>query len=226
LSLYFNAGQGFAPPSTTVVGDRKPEESTQFEGGLKKRFLEGKVLTTLAVYHLKRNNIAIPDSNGITRQAGDQLSRGFEVEIMGSPARSWNTSFGYAFNDSELTSFSEIVFTNVPPYFFVADRSGNTPAFAPENILNVWVTKTFKNGIGVGGGPRYVSSQFIDEDNLFKIDGYTTFDAVAFYDWNLWRFSVNFKNLTDTKYETRGFGSSSVIPADPFSVYGSIDFRL
>lgn len=226
LSLYFNAGQGFAPPSTQVVGERAPEESTQFEAGLKKQFLEGRVMTTFAVYQMKRENIAIPDSNGITRQAGDQESRGFEVEIAGSPARSWNTSLAYAFNDSELTSFSEIIFTNVPPFFFVADRTGNTPAFAPSNILNIWITKTFSNGLGVGGGPRYVSSQFIDEDNEFEIDGYVTLDAVAFYDWNRWRLSVNFKNLTDTEYETRGFGPYSVIPASPFSVYGNIDFRF
>jgi TonB-dependent siderophore receptor len=226
LSLYFNAGQGFAPPSTTVVGERKPEESTQFEGGLKKQFLEGRVMTTLAIYNLERKNIAIPDANGITRQAGDQRSRGFELELMGSPARSWNAAIAYAFNDSELTSFSEIVFTNFPPFFVVADRTGNTPAFAPRNILNAWVTKTFRNGFGIGGGPRYVSDQFIDEDNEFKIDGYVTFDAVTYYDWNHWRFTVNFKNITDKDYETRGFGPFSVIPASPFAVYGSVDFRL
>jgi iron complex outermembrane receptor protein len=226
LSLYFNAGQGFAPPSTTVVGERKPEESTQFEGGLKKQFLEGRVMTTLAIYNLERKNIAIPDANGITRQAGDQRSRVFELELMGSPARSWNAAIAYAFNDSELTSFSEIVFTNFPPFFVVADRTGNTPAFAPRNILNAWVTKTFRNGFGIGGGPRYVSDQFIDEDNEFKIDGYVTFDAVTYYDWNHWRFTVNFKNITDKDYETRGFGPFSVIPASPFAVYGSVDFRL
>ena len=35
LSLYANAGQAFAPPSSRVVGDRKPEESTQYEVGAK-----------------------------------------------------------------------------------------------------------------------------------------------------------------------------------------------
>lgn len=228
VSLYFNFGQAFAPASTTVAvaDDRRPEESTQYEGGLKTQFLEGKMLATFAVYHVQRDNIGIPDANGVTRQNGDQRSQGFEVEVNGIFARSWNASVAYAYNDAELTRFSEVIFTNVPPFFFVADRTGNDPGFAPRHILNGWVTKTFRNGIGIGGGPRYVSSQFIDEDNAFKIDGYVTWDAAGFYDYNHWRFSLNFKNLTDKKYETRGFGPFSVIPASPFAIYGSVDFRL
>jgi len=106
------------------------------------------------------------------------------------------------------------------------DRSGNTPAFAPQHILNLWATRTFKNGFGIGGGPRYVSDQFISEDNVFKIDRYLTWDAAVFYDLDRCRFSLNFKNLTDREYETRGFGSTSVLPADPFAVYAGVDFRL
>ena len=34
---------------------------------------------------------------------------------------------------------------------------------------------------------------------------------------------LNFRNLTDRDYYTRGFGSSSVIPGDPFAVYGSVE---
>ena len=40
------------------------------------------------------------------------------------------------------------------------------------------------------------------------------------------RVSLNFKNLTDAEYETRGFGSASVIPADPFAVYGRIAYSF
>jgi outer membrane receptor protein involved in Fe transport len=40
------------------------------------------------------------------------------------------------------------------------------------------------------------------------------------------RASLNFKNLTDTEYFTRGYGSSSVLPADSFAVYARIELRL
>ncbi len=224
LSLYFNAGQAFAPPSTLVVGQRKPEESTQYEAGVKHDFQKGKLVTTVAVYHIEKQNIAIPDATGVTRQNGDQNSNGVELEVRGNPDPHWNLAFAYAFNDSELTKFTELVFTGQGSVS--VDRSGNTPAFAPQHILNLWATRTFKNGFGIGGGPRYVGDQFISEDNVFKIDSYLTFDAAVFYDIDRWRFSLNFKNLTDREYETRGFGSTSAIPADPFAVYAGVDFRL
>jgi iron complex outermembrane receptor protein len=78
----------------------------------------------------------------------------------------------------------------------------------------------------IAGGPRYVSSQFIAEDNGFEIDGYLTWDAGVFYDLDNWRFRVNLKNITDQDYETRGFGAFSVLPADPFAVYAGVDFKL
>jgi outer membrane receptor protein involved in Fe transport len=72
-----------------------------------------------------------------------------------------------------------------------------------------------------------VSGQFIDEDNLFEINDYVTFDATVYYTFRNLRWSLNFKNLTDKNFESRsGFPSASVVPADPRAVYGSVDFSL
>ena len=80
--------------------------------------------------------------------------------------------------------------------------------------------------IGIGIGIRHLSSQFIAIDNDYSIDGYTIFDAAISYKFSKMRLFLNFKNISNTKYEMRGFGGYSVIPAFPFSVYGGIDFRL
>lgn len=224
ISLYFNAGRAFAPPSTLTVGERQPEESTQYEAGVKKLLLDSKASATFAVYQIEKQNIGIPDDNGVTRQTGDQRSRGFEFDFAITEMKPVSAFLSYAYNNSELTNFAELVFTPSGPIRF--DRSGNTAAFAPHHILNLWLMKDFRGGFGIGGGPRYVSRQFISEDNSFAIDGYVTIDASVFCDWSQWRFSLNFKNLTDKDYEIRGFGPSSVIPADPFAVYGGIEFKL
>lgn len=227
LSLYANGGAAFSPPSSQVVGERRPEESRQVEVGAKKTFLGGKGFATLALYHLVKDNIAIPDATGFTRQNGDQRSRGIEVELSAEAKKGWFSYVSYAFNHAELTRFAESVLLGfAPPVFAIVDRSGNAPAFAPRHLLNLWTTKQFASGLSVAAGARYVSRQFIAEDNAFSIDGYVVLDAMVALKRGRWRWSVNLNNLTDRDFETRGFSSTSVLPADPFAAYAKVEVSL
>jgi len=65
---------------------------------------------------------------------------------------------------------------------------------------------------------RYLSEQFIYIDNAFNLDEALIFDAIVYYKWKKFKFSVNVKNFTNEEYEIRGFGGTSVIPADPRSI--------
>lgn len=227
LSFYGNYSRAFAPPSARVLGELAPERGTQYEGGVKKRFSAWKTETVFAVYQLERDNIPIPDDNGFTQQAGDQRSRGFEIDVAAQPAASFRTFFSYAFNDAELTSFAErIQISLAPPAFITLDRSGNKPAFAPEHVMNIWLSKDITSRFGIGGGARYVSSQYIAEDNVFEIEDVLTFDATAFYKIGDFKLRLNLKNLTDREYYMRGFGSSSVVPAPPFTAYLGFDYQM
>ena len=225
LSLYANGGQAFAPPSSQTVGEPEAEESTQFEVGAKATFLNGKLNSTVALFDLKKKNMTIPDYTGITFTIGEQKSKGIEFDVMVQPMHNWQAFLTYAFTDAELTSFSENVLTfDQQP--ITVDYSGNTPAFAPKHILNFWTNKEFEFGLGIGGGARYISGQFIDEDNVYEIDSAIVVDAMLYYTIGQWRWSVNLKNVTDEKYEARGFSSSSVIPANPIAIFGALEFTL
>jgi outer membrane receptor protein involved in Fe transport len=226
LSFYANTGKAFGPPSTLVVGNVEAEASTQYEAGVKTQFYNGKLHATVAAYHLKKNNLTISSSSSLAFLAGKQKSRGLELELMAEPVRQWQTFVAYAFTEPELTEFIDQI-DGVQTVRI--DRSGNVPAFAPKHILNVWTNKTFANRLGLGLGGRYLSEQFIDEDNAFKIDGFFTLDAMLYYQIGNWRWSLNAKNLTDTEYETRGFSlfySASVLPGNPRAIYGQIEFKL
>ena len=78
----------------------------------------------------------------------------------------------------------------------------------------------------MAGGGRFVGEQFIAEDNAFTIDPYVVYDAAVSYRRNKWEFSVNFKNVGNREYETRGFGSFSVIPAAPFAAYAGVQYAF
>lgn len=226
LSLYANAGSAFAPPSTFALeADRVPEESTQYELGLKGSV--GGVEGSLALFQLDRENIAIPDDTGVRQQIGDQRARGLELELSAPIARGTHLLLAYAYTDGELTRFTEQVLVGFfPPTFATLDRSGNTPAFTPEHLLNLWLNRHYDNGFGFGVGGRWVSEQFIAEDNLFEIDAYWTLDASVSYRRGPWKVSLHGKNLTGEEYLTRGFGGASVIPAETESVFGVLEYNF
>jgi TonB-dependent siderophore receptor len=241
-SLYANAGRAFAPPSSRVVASRqaeaqfagfgrkiKTEKSSQFELGAKKHIWDERVQANIAFFRLDKKDIAIRDANGLTQQSGDQRATGLEAEITARPAVQWHVFMTYAYTDAELRIFNEQVFVPTADGSFAPqtfDRAGNVPAFAPKHIASLWINKEFTNGLGLGGGGRYVGSQFIAPDNAYEIDSVLTFDAMASYTYDRWRLRLNLKNLTDKEYQTRGFGSSSVIPAPPFAAYGGIEWSL
>jgi len=228
-SVYANYTRSFAPPAPRVqTGEVKPEEGEQIEVGFKREFLDRRARASFAVYQLERKNIGIPDNNGVTQQLGSQRSRGFETELVAELPQAIRLMGSYAYNDAILTEFSELVlgfdlFTG--PFFEVIDRSGNRPAFAPEHIFNAWISKDLGRDFLVGGGARYLADQFIAEDNEFVIDGVLTFDAMASYSFRDLRLDLNLKNLTNREYNQRGFGDSSVTPADPFTVYFGVIYR-
>ncbi|HEY3174272.1 MAG TPA: TonB-dependent siderophore receptor [Candidatus Polarisedimenticolia bacterium] len=231
LSFYANAGKSFSPPSSRVAGEREPERSLQYEVGARLERPGGKLQATLAAYHMERENIAIPDDNGITQQAGDQRSRGVEVELAAEPLPRLRTFVSYAWNLSELTRFTERVVVGVDPNTFqpiygTEDRSGNVPAFAPRHLASLWVSRGFGGGLNLAGGARWVSEQFIAEDNLFRIDGYVTLDSALSWTRGDWEMTLNLKNLTNRRYETRGFGSTSVIPAPRFTAYAGVQYNF
>jgi iron complex outermembrane receptor protein len=174
------------------------------------------------VYDIERENIAIPDETAFLLQAGDQESRGVELELAAEPLRRLRTFLSYAYNDSELTRFSDVdAFSGG-----VVERSGNAPPYAPEHLVALWVSRDFRSGLGLAGGGRYFSEQFINADNAFEVDDAVVLDAAVFYDLEAWRFKLNFKNLTDEEYETGSYASTSVLPADAFSVQGSFEYRF
>ena len=227
LHLYANFGRSFSPPSPRVVGERQPEESQQIEVGARQQLMEGRVRLTAALYQIERDNIAIPDDNGFTQQVGDQRSRGVELELAMELSAGFHGLLTYGYTDSELTQFSETVFVPVfPPRFEVMDRSGNKSAFAPDHLARLWLSKDVGHGIKVAGGLRYVGEQFIAEDNATELDDYFLVDLAASYQLRQWRLFLQLKNLTDQEYETRGFGTSSVIPGQPFSTLFGVDFRF
>ena len=224
-SAFASFTSGFAPASSRVVGQRAPEESEQVELGVRASFLSGRLFASLVAYDLERTNIAIFDANFLTAQQGVQVSEGVEFDLTATFGDGWRLQFGLAHNDSEFEEFNEIVVFGSGPFdFFIADRSGNRPAFAPELTGNVWLHRQIGRW-SIGGGASHRGDFAIAADNAFIADSVTLLDASVSYSWNHVRLFANGRNLTDEDYVGQGFGNTSVIPGDPTSFLVGVELR-
>lgn len=230
FTIYANTSQAFAPPSSRTDGALEPEKSKQIETGLKSQWYNRKIKSIISIYRLDKEDIAIPSQNGFIEQIGTQRSQGIEFEVYAQMTDHCASIFSYAYTETEMINFSENVVIEQDslgyPITTYIDRSGNEAAFAPKHMVNFWHHRELGSNISIGGAVRYVSAQFIAEDNIYEMDGYITFNASISYELNQIKCFLDLKNITNTKYEMRGFGGYSVIPAMPFHIHGRVEIRL
>ena len=224
VSLYASYSQSFNPLiGTTFDGSAfDPERGKQYEAGVKFELLGGKVLSTVAVYHLTKENVrtADPAHDGFSIQIGEQRSRGVEFDLIGEVWPGLRLIASYAYTDAEITESN-------------SGTEGNQPANVPKHSGSIWGVYEFQGGVlkglGFGLGIVGVGQRPADDDNTVTLPDYVRTDAAIYYrPWKHLDLALNFKNLFDTDYiETATFGDpfAGISPGAPFSVFGTLTAR-
>lgn len=192
LSPYVSYATSFQPvvaPGTHFA----PTTGDQVEGGIKfePRFLPHavKILTTLAVYDLRQNNVveSVPTTiNPLGEaQTGHAEVKGVEFEAVARIYERLTLNASYSYTETDTTG-------------------GYHLTLVPKNKVSVFADYTFQTGplAGFGGGVgyRYISSTYGDAANQWNDPGYGLVDAVVHYDIDKWRVSVDASNLFNKVY--------------------------
>ena len=223
VSLYASWARGFQPQFGTLVFDGaqsfKPEESEQYEVGVKTEFLGGRFTSTLAFFHLTKQNVLteIPGIPFSQIPVGEQRSRGMEFDMTARIIPGWNVIASYALIDAKVTK------DNTP-------IEGNQLNNVPKNSGSLWTTYEVQDGrfrgIGFGAGIFAAGQRQGDLNNSFDLPGYIRADAAIFYRAQHFNAAVNFKNLFDKKYYEGAQFRESIIPGAPFTVLATIGFKF
>lgn len=215
ISLYADYNSGFVPQYSNnrqSGGPFKPETSHQFEVGVKGEFARGKLVPTLAFYHINKNNVLTPDLNDpnglLLKTLGQVRSKGMEATLTGNVTDNWTVIANYSYNESEITKSNE------------ADEIGQRFANNPANMASLWSTYQFNqklSGIKVGAGIRYIGNRFIrdiktSDTNPVVLPEYTVADLLVQYSYKQFSFSANLNNVFDKKFIQGSFWSRSVFP--------------
>jgi iron complex outermembrane recepter protein len=196
LAPYASYSESFNPVSGFDASGRgfKPKRGEQIEGGLKWQSQSIPLQATASVYSIEEKNRLADDPNSVGNsiQIGKARIRGVELEAQGDLA-SWSLLGSYTYTR---------VRANAGDYGGNLD-SGEQLEGIPEHSASLWAVHDFQDfglpGFKLGGGMRYVDRIGDGTGNVF-VPSVTLFDAMASYDKDAWRFSLNANNLADKSY--------------------------
>lgn len=187
-----------------------PEIAEQFEAGIKTDFLDGRLSSTLAYFHIDKQNIRTADLS--TPELFDQVaigkarSQGVELDIKGQVTDNLSLIGTYALTDARITKNSD---------GFVGNRLPNVP----ENSGSLWAKYDFNgtalDGFSMGTGVYLVGKREGDNANTLQLPGYGRWDAMAAYRFKLGKTrlttQLNVNNILDKQY----YKNTDVIDGNP-----------
>ena len=208
-SIYLNYSDSFQPVGLAdqfdvdASGTLDPETGDQWELGWKHRWMDGQLLSTVAVYRINKQDTPQqnPEDSGIGDgeptliNLGEVRSEGFEITLVGDISDDWTMTANYAWNDTEILEGSS--FNNS-----VAD--GDEFANAPEHQIGLWTRydiDVINSSIALG--VDYVSEQF--SFNGQRVKPYTVLDGSWTTDWRDFTLQLNVNNILDETYAVSGF---------------------
>ncbi len=176
----------------------KLSTSQQYEIGVKQSFWEGRGEWTLAAYDIEKQNILSrdPDDPTLTRQVGQQSSRGIEASL----GLQLTDTLRYDGNVALLeTRFDEMIASNGANY------AGNRPPNVPEQVVNNWLTWAFMPRWEAYAGLQWIGSIYNDDANTVKRPSSTVVNMGISYDIDdKSEIALRVFNVFDEKYATGG----------------------
>ena len=231
MSFYANYSESFNPVDATdqadaSVTDLEPVTGDSIEVGVKNEWLGGSIMTTLAVYHINKENLIasnpnfIEDENEDTESAlinfGKVEGDGVEFTLVGDVTDELSITANYAYNDTIVVEGSS---SNT---FGAGDRFVN----APRHQAGLWGRYAIHSiNSSMALGVNYVSEQISSDAQ--KVKAFTVFDASWTTKWDNILFSLNVNNLFDKEYAVSGFSErNGHFPGQPREIIAQLKYNF
>lgn len=188
-SLYASYTKIFSPQGSWVTNENNqpldPMEGKGYELGIKGTHLDGKLNSSLALFKLEQDNLAIWQHDNVYSAEQDTTSKGVELELNGELAEGWQASAGYAYSVT-TDADDQRINTNLP--------RNNVKTFTSYRLQGPL------NKLTLGGGVNWQSKVGADL-HTFSQGSYAVTNLLARYDIDQHlSVSLNVNNLFDRAY--------------------------
>lgn len=228
LSLYASASRSFQPSADGLsvaanTAALAPQETTGFETGLKADLADGRVTATAAAFQEERN---ISETNPLTQivsNAGDQRTRGIDLDLRGRLTQRWQLGASYALMDPILVH-AGVDSAGV-------DLDGHLPALVPRNSASVFTTFDIGEGFGLGAWMVYQGGRFSANDDLVSLPAYAVVNLAAYYRSRRWEARINLNNALDHRYiltagEGTDYTGQTLMPGAPLNATATVTWKF
>ncbi|WP_444941882.1 TonB-dependent siderophore receptor [Microbulbifer sp. ZKSA004] len=227
LSLYANYSQSFNPVSADDfeggAEELEPSTGSQVEIGVKKEWLDGRILTTLAFYQIKKANMAQSNPAYISADEtpneaeiinlGQVQSGGSEFTLVGDITERLSITANYAYNDTYIAEGDS---RNVSDSGQFVNAPKHQAGLWARYDLSIW-----DSAFAIGAD--YVSDQISFDDQ--KVKAYTVLDASWATRWDDIQLSINVKNLLNKTYAVSGFNErQGHFPGQPRELIAQLSY--
>src|SRR4030095_13973739 len=242
-SVFASYSNSFSVNSgTDIYGNAlSPSIIDQYEAGIKNDFFKGKLSANLTVYRIVNNNLAqtapfaadgvTPNNNtNLTALTGQTNSDGFELDLSSHPVNGLDIIAGYSYNYIRYTKTPD-----AKGNFIEGERLINNPDSTGKSSMFYTIAQGWLKGLRMGASLFYTGTRYAGFNNTkgqtqtykrnFEIDGFTTADLSASYNFKNVSLIAKLSNLTNTLnyYVHENY---SVNPIPPRQVTTTISFKL
>ncbi|WP_120097787.1 TonB-dependent siderophore receptor [Salinisphaera sp. Q1T1-3] len=195
MTAYFNLLNGFYGTMQVDTNQEPlpPSTSQSKEFGLKWALLDSKLTVTSDIFEIEQDNVPVQNTQtGEYISAQGRSSKGFELNIDGSPMPGWDVTFGY--------TYLSVKVSDTQPDVAPTRITGQ-----PRHSVNLWTTYQLQHGLlaGLGGGFGVTAaSQTTNGNNTagyFKLPSWAQVDTSIFYRKKAWAVTLGVKNIFDSR---------------------------
>ena len=222
IGVFANASTSFKPNSgLDATGNTfKPEEGVGYEVGIKSELFDDRLSTTLAAFHIEKENVlALDPATNTNRAMGKARSQGVDLQLTGQLTDAVRVIGAFAYIDAEVTKGDKTIPTG-SRILGVAKRSGS--------LLGVYEFQDGTlRGSDLGAAFTYVGDRSGEAGGSFELPAYHTVDLLAHYKAteNV-TVGLNLNNLFDEKYYERSYSNYWVNPGEPRNFTVSLTLNL
>lgn len=182
-----------------------PRVGQQYELGSKVDFFGGKLAVTGALFEIRDTNRALSDGAGYFVSIGELESKGWELEVLGSPLPRWDVSASYTYLSTKWLNNGAS--TGQPVSFWY-----------PREMFKLWSKYRFAEGplsgfsigLGVNGATQSASGATSQTVAARDQNTYAVVKAQIGYKLNSnYALTLDINNLFDTSYYTRLGGTNT-----------------